>query len=149
MHRSFAFAICSAMLLLASCEDEASSAPETSPFPARREISAALRASCPDLSAARAADGTTGAPVQLEQNAVQHVTYGIYDSTGALVTLGAMDMTVPSGTVGYAPRILWNGKDAAGNMVPTGHYFVFVEVRDDAGTLVASSSTCIGMISNA
>lgn len=37
-------------------------------------------------------------------------------------------------------------KDAQGNPVPTGHYFVFAEVRDSAGTLVGTKDICMGVV---
>lgn len=136
-----------AALLLSSCDDGSTSSRDDSPYPAHRDISSTLRAKCPDMTpAGRIAGETTGTPVVAEQNQASHITYGIYDSTGTLVTVGERDL--PSSGSAYATNIGWNGTDAAGNKVPTGVYFVFVDVYDPEGNFLQSSSYCIGVRSS-
>jgi hypothetical protein len=83
-----------------------------------------------------------GPAAPVEQNQTTHISYGIYDSTGTFVAQGAQDL--PATQSYYSNYIGWNGTDAAGNKVPTGIYFVFLDVYDQAGTLMQSRSYCIG-----
>lgn len=55
-------------------------------------------------------------------------------------------MSASAGSAGSVPSIGWNGKDSSGKALPTGNYFVFVEVRDASGTLLQSSQYCIGLV---
>jgi len=108
----------------------------------RRDIPASLRASCPALSSARqAASGGT-----LASSRTESVTYSIYDSTGAFVVQSSYVIQAYSSSVASVPNLAWDFKDAQGNPVPTGHYFVFAEVRDSAGTLVGSKDICMGVV---
>lgn len=143
--RSILPLIAFAGLLLASCDDSTSSK-DDSKYPSHRDIPASVRSKCPDMAAARSAEGSPYGPVTVEQNETRHITYGIYDSLGNLVTVGERDL--PSSGSAYATNIGWNGTDAAGNKVPTGVYFVFMDVYDQAGTLLQSSSVCIGVRSS-
>ena len=133
------------MILLASCDDDSTSSADQDSFPSRREIPASLWAKCTDMTAARAA----AAPYPQDGGSVMHVSYGIYDSTGALVGQGAQDVSTSGSYGGYGGDplnyVMWNGRDAAGNKVPPGHYFMFIEMRDEQGTLVDSRSVCIGV----
>lgn len=141
--RSILPLIAFAALLIASCDDDSTSSTDDSKYPSRRDIPASLRAKCPDMTpASRASSGTTDG-LQLEQNETRHITYGIYDSSGALVAVGEQDIpAVPSSDRPYI--FAWNGKDASGNTMPTGVYFIFMDVYDPSGTLLQSSSNCIG-----
>lgn len=133
-------------LMIASCDDDEATAPkDESKYPARRDIPTSLRKSCPNVTApaSRMAVETPYGPVPVEQSETCHITYGIYDSTGAFVTQGAQDL--PATPSYYSNNIGWNGTDAAGNKVPTGVYFVFLDVYDQAGTLLQSRSYCIGV----
>lgn len=131
--------VCTA-LVIASCDDDTATTP-TDSDPTHRDIPASLRAKCPDMTAARSSDGTTGA-LTIEPNETQHVNYSVYDSTGTLVSKGETD--IPAAQTDKQSFIRFTGKDASGKALPTGHYFVFLEVRDQAGALVQSSSYCIG-----
>jgi hypothetical protein len=108
----------------------------------RRDIPASLRASCPALTSARqsASEGNVAS------SQTESVSYSIYDSTGAFVVLKSFTLTGSSSSVGSVPNLAWDFKDAQGNTVPTGHYFVFAEVRDSSGTLVGSKDICMGVV---
>jgi hypothetical protein len=136
--------------LLTGCgEDDSSTGPSnvsTSPSSGgRREVSKALLASCPAMPAARVAGdiGTTpGVPVGKTSTGFT-VDYGFFDTTGRFLVGGKQQIQDPAMASSY---LMFNGKDAAGNALPTGHYLVFLEILDASGAMYNTRSYCIGYI---
>lgn len=128
--------------LLVGCESSS-----TDDSSSRRTIPASLRASCPSLPAARMADGGTGTAVPVYNSSPITLNTMIYDSTGNLVQ--SLSSTLSSTTTdGSHYQPLWNMRDASGNQVPTGHYFVFTQAYSSSGALLDSSSVCIGVVNS-
>jgi len=128
--------------LLAGCENSS-----TDDSSSRRTIPASLRASCPALPAARAADSGTGTAVPVYNSSPITLSTMIYDSTGNLVqSLSYTISSSSSDSLHY--QSLWNMRDASGNRVSTGHYFVFTQAYSSSGALLDSSSVCIGVVNN-
>ena len=128
--------------LLAGCENSS-----TDDSSSRRTIPASLRASCPALPAARAADSGTGTAVPVYNSSPITLNTTIYDSTGYLVQSLSSTLSVASAD-GSHYQPFWNMRDASGNLVPAGHYFVFTQAYSSSGVLIDSSSVCIGVVNN-
>ncbi|WP_029921519.1 flagellar hook assembly protein FlgD [Nevskia soli] len=78
-----------------------------------------------------AGSGMAGA---VEVPASGDVTVNIKDSSGALV--GTLDLGVQSaGTVPFS----WDGKDASGNALPTGHYTITAQVGSGSSAQAATT----------
>ncbi|MEN9355225.1 MAG: hypothetical protein RL318_2550 [Fibrobacterota bacterium] len=140
-------------IVLSACSfgGSGTSAISTTESSGKRAIPASLRATCPKLPAGRIAaraqgEGTMTGPVTTPSNASVVVTYSIYDNAGSFVVQNSYTLNVSSPATLPDPGQSWNGTDARGNRVPTGHYFVFTEVRDEAGTLVGTKDICMGVV---
>lgn len=134
------------LLALTACEDDTPSAMvETS-----RPISARLRSTCPALPkpAARGSEAGPAIGIPVTPSPVVHVFLKIYDTEGSPVTQRsfAMETGQYGSTPAYATNVGWDMKDAAGNPVPTGHYFLFYTVSDTTGKALGSDSACIGVV---
>jgi len=133
----------SLLLILAACEDDTPSAMiETS-----RPISARLRSTCPALPAGRTVADPSTAPV-VEPSPTVRVFMKIYDTNGAPVTQRSFSLqTGQYGSVpAYSTNLGWDLKDASGNFVPTGHYFLFYTLSDTTGKALGSDSACVGVV---
>jgi hypothetical protein len=133
----------SLLLALAACDDDT---PSTMIEPSR-PLSARLRSTCPALPAGRTAADPYTSPVVEPSPSVQ-VFMKIYDTNGAPVTQRSFSMQTGQygSTPAYATNLGWDLTDAAGNPVPTGHYFLFYTVSDTTGKALGSDSACIGVV---
>jgi len=153
-HRLFFSGIALALVLSACDNNSVSTNSQSSVDPDHRQISAALLATCPAFPAnassrsLRTNSDTMSPVVQVQTNPVDSFSYQIFDSTGSLVAKGMLQVLVPTtdsiSTVHVS--LAWNGKDTAGNTVPSGHYFLFDVIQDSTGALVQKDSSCIGIL---
>lgn len=134
-------------LLLAGCET--SDSPVAEPTTNSRQFSAALRATCmPIPSAGRAV--AAGPVLDVESTPTLRLGVEIYDTLGAKVASSTQVVTTAtlSDVLSADPKsfqVMWNGLGSSGTPAPTGHYFLFLEARDSAGTLLRRDSSCIGL----
>jgi len=134
-------------LLFVGCEKNDD--PVAGPATTTRAFSAALRATCTTLPSAGRSLAT--APVEVGTNPTLRLGYEVYDTLGTKVVGSTLVTTTarPEDVATADPKtfqILWNGLDASGRRMPTGHYFLFLEARDSAGALLRRDSTCIGWL---
>lgn len=85
---------------------------------------------------------TTGVPVG-QTSAEFTVDYGFFDTTGRFLVGGRQQIQDPATASRY---LIFNGKDAAGNSLPTGHYLVFLDILDASGAMYNTRSYCIGYV---
>ncbi|MBK9575466.1 MAG: hypothetical protein IPK50_20075 [Fibrobacterota bacterium] len=150
MSRMLWMPLLAAITILIGCGDEDSSigpaSASTSPSSGgRRDITKAMLASCPEMPAARLSGDigtTTGVPVG-QTSAAFTVDYGFFDTTGRFLVGGRQQIQDPAMASRY---LIFNGKDAAGNSLPTGHYLVFLEILDADGAMYNRRSYCIGYV---
>lgn len=126
-----------------ACTESEATAP--APDAAGRQISAKLRASCPDLNAASRKVADTSIVVKLDIDTPLVVVDSIFDSTGGFkwrlnLVLSSSELRGSLHDTAFSLLLTFNG---AG--VPAGHYFQFWRIIDSARGLIRLDSNCVGL----